>query len=136
MRPNLPVAGIFFSCLVLALSAFPLHAADPASTPEEDLSAAATPVATPTPVPSSQKSKAVRTPAPGSILTLHHKMLDPAWGRVIQYRKTESRAFSDKARETLHEFVLQDTDNIVRVATFHENAQGTGYWEVWVWDLP
>jgi len=104
--------------------------------PEGDRVADSAPVATPTPVPPAPTPKAVRTPAPGSILTLHHKMLDPAWGRVIQYRKTESRAFSDKARETLHEFVLQDTDNIVRVATFHENAQGKGYWEVWVWDLP
>lgn len=94
-----------------------------------------TPTATPE-ILSSPLARKARTPSPTSILTLHRKMLDPAWGRVVQYRKSETKSFSEKDREILHEFVLQDTENVVRVATFHENTKGEGYWEVWVWDLP
>jgi hypothetical protein len=112
-----------------ALSPLSLAAADP-STPAPE------PTATSTPEAARPSPKKAPTPSPGSVLNIHHKMLDPAWGRVVQYRKYEVKAYSEKERETLHEFVLQDTDNVVRVATYHENAKGEGYWEVWVWDLP
>lgn len=94
---------------------------------------------TPTPTPEATTPatpRKVRTPYPGTILNIHRKMLDPAWGQVIQYRKYESKTFSDRERETIHEFVLQDNDRVVRIASFHENAKGEGYWEVLVWDLP
>ena len=69
-------------------------------------------------------------------MTVHKPMPDPAWGRVIQYRMERIPALSNKSKETLHEFLFQDEQGIVRTAVFHENASGDGYWEVWVWDQP
>jgi hypothetical protein len=63
-------------------------------------------------------------------------MPDPAWGRLVQYRKDQIFALAEDKRETLHEFVFQDDQGIVRTAVYHETASGTGYWEVWVWDQP
>jgi hypothetical protein len=63
-------------------------------------------------------------------------MASPAWGKVVQYKREQIPALMGKDPETLYEFVMQDEDGIIRVATFHENSSGDGYWEVWVWDQP
>jgi hypothetical protein len=75
-------------------------------------------------------------PDPSKAIVLHKPKPSPAWGKVIQYRQEKVTALSDKDSETLHEFVFQDADGIIRTAIFHENASGDGYWEVWVWDQP
>ena len=69
-------------------------------------------------------------------LMIHRPRPSPAWGKVIQYHRQEVLPLSDKNRETLHEFLFQDDDGVVRTATFHESASGDGYWEVYVWDQP
>jgi hypothetical protein len=81
---------------------------------------------------------ATPTPATNSSSTLivHKPATDPAWGKVIQYQQEETISSVDKTHETLHKFLFQDSDGIVRVAVYHESASGTGYWEVWVWDQP
>ena len=94
-----------------------------------------TPSPTDTPAPKTGKP---RTKTSGSIqIILVHKPQPPsAWGKVIQYKREDILALSEKNRETLHEFVFQDEDGVIRTATYHENAAGEGYWEVLVWDLP
>jgi hypothetical protein len=97
----------------------------------------ATTQAAPTP-----KANSDNTPKTGGgqsstkALEIHKPMLSPAWGKVIQYRKEVLNPNSDKNRETLYEFVLQDDQGIIRTATYHESASGDGYWEVLVWDQP
>ncbi len=79
----------------------------------------------------------VKSPAESSILGIHKKALAPAWGKIVQYRKYETKAFSEKSREDLYEFVLQDENGVVRIATYHENANSSsGYWELLIWDQP
>jgi hypothetical protein len=69
-------------------------------------------------------------------IIVHKPALDPTWGKVVQYSQEQAISSTDKSRETLHKFLLQDDKGIVRTATYHENAAGGGYWEVWVWDQP
>lgn len=94
---------------------------------------------------SNDSSDAVSSPTPpitnhaldtGKALIVHKPKPSPSWGKVIQYRRTENFVQADNARETLYEFLFQDEAGIVRTATYHENASGDGYWEVWVWDQP
>jgi len=118
---------IFFSC---PLSAFP----DSSSTKPDDSPqpSEATPQVTPTAGP----SKPNKNIAPLKALFLHKPMPSPSWGKVIQYHREQILALSEKNRETLHEFLFQDDEGIIRTATYHENASGDGYWEVWIWDQP
>ena len=87
----------------------------------------------PTPTPGS-----VTATAPGyngsKILEIHKPLIPAAWGRVLQYRKEENFVLSGRNQETLFEFVFQNDEGIVRTATYHESADGNGYWEVYVWD--
>jgi len=39
-------------------------------------------------------------------------------------------------KETIHEFLLQDSEGILRVAFYHEPEAGGAYWVVWIWDQP
>jgi len=71
-----------------------------------------------------------------STIIVHKPATDPSWGKVIQYQEEKSISGIDKTNETLHKFLFQDSNGIVRVAVYHENASGNGYWEVWVWDQP
>jgi len=69
-------------------------------------------------------------------ITIHKPTTDPAWGKVIQYQQEQAISSTDKTREILHKFLFQDSQGIIRLATFHESTSGNGYWEVWVWDQP
>ena len=69
-------------------------------------------------------------------LIVHKPMPDPAWGKVVQYRWDQVTDPSSKAREIIYEFVFQDENGVVRVCKYHENDNGEGYWEVYLWDLP
>ena len=71
-----------------------------------------------------------------STLIVHKPVTDPSWGKVIQYQQEQAISNIDRTRETLHKFLFQDSNGIVRVAVYHESASGNGYWEVWVWDQP
>lgn len=99
----------------------------------------AIPTPTPTGTPSAGPAPA-RTPAASQsaadALQIHKPRLPSSWGRVVQYRRLESDAFLERARETVHEFVLQNDAGIVRVASWHERSDGSGYWRVLVWDRP
>jgi hypothetical protein len=71
-----------------------------------------------------------------STLIVHKPATDPSWGKVIQYQQEQAVSDIDRTRETLHKFLFQDSNGIVRVAVYHENTSGNGYWEVWIWDQP
>ncbi|HVM32212.1 MAG TPA: hypothetical protein VMU88_03695 [bacterium] len=90
---------------------------------------------TPTPTDSNANS------APGAynsskVLEIHKPLIPPAWGRVLQYKKEQNFVLSGHNQETLYEFVFQNDEGIVRTATYHETADGNGFWEVYVWDEP
>ncbi|HUO57395.1 MAG TPA: hypothetical protein VMV05_04370 [bacterium] len=119
---------------------------DAPSDSDSSLEADSNPAPTLTPVPKPLPTP-VPTQAPASkrtanrqnalrVLEIHKPMPNPAWGKVIQYHRSQIFALAEKNQETLHEFVFQDDDGIVRTATFHETASGDGYWEVWIWDQP
>lgn len=110
----LPFSLLFFPCQ-------PVNS-EPEAAPG---TAAVRPVATP--LHPSGSSKA---------LLIHKPMPDPAWGRLVQYRKDQIFALSEEQRETLYEFVFQDDRGIIRTAVYHEGSNGSGYWEVMVWDQP
>jgi len=98
------------------------------------------PVYTPTPQPQPTAIPTV-VMAPDNInvpktLVVHKPLPNPAWGKVVQYHREQNFALADKSWETLHEFVFQDSNGVVRTATYHETSSGDGYWEVWVWDRP
>jgi hypothetical protein len=103
--------------LALTLSAAPLSLAEDAGSPDLNDS-------------KPKNSAAARA------LIIHRPALSPAWGRVIQYRKEQLSDPKGNHKETLHEFVLQDDAGIVRIAVFHENGAGDGYWEISQWDQP
>jgi len=125
------------------LSILPLKA-DPQNsvsvTDDQDATEKATPVPTltpesePTPTPASPSTKSVKMPTSVKALVIHKPMPSPSWGKVIQYHRDQVFALTDKNREILHEFLFQDDEGIIRTAVFHENSEGGGYWEVWVWD--
>ncbi len=89
------------------------------------------PAATPTPVP---KPRTVVNESNAKTLVLHKPATNPAWGRVVEYRKETAQSNVDKTTETLHVFLFQDDQGVVRTAVYHEGASGDGYWEVLVWD--
>jgi hypothetical protein len=95
-------------------------------------------ITTPSTSPSqpSQSKKTDDDSDSSSPLIVHKPATDPAWGKVIQYQEEKSVSTVDKTEETLHKFLFQDSNGIVRVAIYHESESGTGYWEVWVWDQP
>ena len=70
--------------------------------------------------------------ASSSTLIIHKPSPDPAWGKVIQYEVEQNPT----AHETLYKFLFQDSKGLIRTAAYHEGSSETGYWEVWVWDLP
>ncbi len=95
------------------------------------------PALTPTPIPvPPTPTRVVKNQNPSKTLVIHKPKPSPSWGKVIQYHRDQILALSEKNREIIHEFVFQDDGGIIRTATFHENASGEGYWEVWVWDQP
>ena len=86
-----------------------------------------TPQPTPTPTP---KPKPSASTGNSKYIVLHKPSVNPAWGKVIQYHTEPSPA----NHETLHVFLFQDEEGVVRTAVFHEDATGDGYWEILVWD--
>jgi hypothetical protein len=89
---------------------------------------------TPAPKTASPAARSSKSETNGKVLVIHKPMPSPSWGKVIQYHRDQIFALTDKNREVLHEFLFQDDDGIIRTAVYHENAEGDGYWEVWVWD--
>jgi hypothetical protein len=86
--------------------------------------------------PSVPKATPTHAPKTSGVIAVHKPQIDPAWGKVVQYHREQVGGASDKNRETLHEFLFQDDQGVIRTAIFHENVSGNGYWEVWVWDQP
>ena len=137
-----PLAFILVASLLL-IYPFNGHAED-STTNDQSTTEKPTPVPTQaslsqptfTPVPETAPfpAKAPRRQGAAKALVIHKPMPSPSWGKVIQYHRDQIFALTDKNREILHEFLFQDDEGVVRTATFHENADGTGYWEVWVWD--
>lgn len=120
-----------FLCLFLSFSTAPAQETSGTDSPKKDVSAP-----TPTAMADAPAKKPLVLKAGAKGLEIHRPLLSPSWGRLIQYKKEQILALSEKNRETLHEFVLQDDQGVVRVAIFHESASGEGYWEVYVWDQP
>src|SRR5581483_8422610 len=119
---------LFFLVFPLLVLSYSVHSQDlqtPTSAP-----AAHAPTDTPTPI-SGKKAVGTNT---AKALIVHKPKPSPSWGKVIQYHREVILALTESNRETLHEFVFQDDDGIIRTAIFHENSSGDGYWEVWVWD--
>jgi len=87
--------------------------------------------------------KMVATPKPlttgknnnySNALIIHKPAPDPAWGKIVQYKREQITSISSKEKETIYEFVFQDDQGVIRTAIYHENDSGDGYWEVLVWD--
>ena len=129
------------------LSIFPLKAEetnsisvtdDQATTEKANPAPALTPMpqttSTPLPETKSIPEKPAKQPTTLKTLVIHKPMPSQTWGKVIQYHRDQIFALTDKNREILHEFLFQDEEGTVRTAVFHENTEGNGYWEVWVWD--
>ena len=93
----------------------------------------ATPTVTATPTPLSQP-RSISNNTNSKTLILHKPATNPAWGRVVEYHKENALSTADKTPETLHVFLFQDDQAIVRTAIYHESSSGDGYWEVFVWD--
>ncbi|HVZ80570.1 MAG TPA: hypothetical protein VHE12_07200 [bacterium] len=120
---SLALLALLFPCYLRAQTA-------PTDTP----TASPVPTNTPSPiVPKNSRDKISRSPR---TIVVHKPQPPGSWGKVVQYKREDILALSEKNRETLHEFVFQDENGIIRTATYHENADGEGYWEVWVWDQP
>jgi hypothetical protein len=69
-------------------------------------------------------------------IIVHKPAIDPAWGKVIQYQQEQVVSVAERTKEILYRFLFQDTHGMVRSAIYHESPDGTGYWEVTVWDQP
>jgi hypothetical protein len=134
MNSRLSFALLLVSCLL----PFWLFAAaaklQPTATPVP--TAALVPTMTPLPTVVPVAAKPPANVNNSKALAIHKPLLNPSWGKVAQYRREQNFTLTDKSWETLHEFVMQDDNGIVRIATYHESASGEGYWEVWVWDRP
>jgi len=128
MKFKLAVLPILFSLLC-----FPFKAAGD-SEPAKLENPAKNPELSPTPTPA-HPSETSHDPGTSKMIEIHKPMPLASWGRVIQYNRKDI-TLPGKNRETLHEFLFQDGQGIVRTAIFHENASGDGYWEVWIWDQP
>jgi hypothetical protein len=137
----------FRLCLLMAfflVSSAVLAAEISGPTPDTSLTVSDTPTSEPTdqptveptPQPTPTKPDYSNNPDPSKALVIHKPKPSPAWGKVIQYHREKVLALSDQDSETLHEFVFQDDNGIIRTAIYHENESGDGYWEVWVWDQP
>ena len=124
--------ALFLSLFFLA-SPVKVHS-DNSAAPSDDT--AKTAEATPLPTASASAAKPGKVTPPLKALFIHKPMPSPSWGKVIQYHRDQILALSEKNREILHEFLFQDDQGVIRTATFHENASGEGYWEVWIWDQP
>jgi hypothetical protein len=104
----------------------------------------------PTPVPAKPSPTVVpfRPTAPAPILAasvnpvhtlvLHKPRIPAEWGQVIQYHRetVTNNSLFDRDTETIHEFLFQDSEGILRMAFYHEPSNGSGYWVVWIWDQP
>ncbi len=125
-------AVLFLGGFLFAFS--PVLAKDTAVTGAKD-SASLTPDAadtaepTVTPVPKRVLKKA---PNLKQVIEIHKPMPDPSWGKVLQYHMETA----PDAKGTLHKFLFQSEDGILRSAIYHDETSGDGYWEVLVWDLP
>lgn len=131
-----------FPAVVFLISTTLLAAEISGPTPETSITISDTPTpeaqptALPTPQPTPTKPDYSNNPDSTKALVIHKPKPSPSWGKVIQYHQEKVIALSDKDSETLHEFVFQDDNGIIRTAIFHENTSGDGYWEVWIWDQP
>lgn len=74
--------------------------------------------------------------ASSNTIIVHKPATDPSWGKVIQYNEEQVISPTDHTKETVYKFLFQDSENVVRLAVYHESTSGTGYWEVWIWDQP
>lgn len=134
MRPR--VALLLAGLLGGILGVLPVGAATPGPTPVAPTATPVPPRPTATPVP---PKPSPRPPAgSGHSLSLHKAFIPPEWGRVIQYHRelVSDHSLFNRGEETVHEFVLQAPDGIVRNAFYHEPSSGNAYWVVWVWDQP
>jgi hypothetical protein len=104
------------------------------TTPSKD-SQPATPVNTDT-QPATLVTAPDKSSSYSKALILHKPKPNPAWGRLIQYRKEQASSLSEKSGESRYEFIFQDDQGVLRTAVFHENPSGDNYWEVLVWDQP
>lgn len=122
--------------LSLALPAAGKKASSDSDIPDDYQEDTATPApaASPTPTPAPAKTPTAQAGNPSSVIFIHKPMPSPSWGKVLQYHREISQSPSEKSHEILHEFLFQDDQGIIRTAIYHENANGEGYWEVWVWD--
>ncbi len=82
------------------------------------------------------KAKTNTTDATSNTIIVHKPAADPSWGKVIQFTEEQALSPSEHSKETLYKFLFQDSQDVVRLAIYHESASGTGYWEVWIWDQP
>ncbi len=146
MNFRLCLAAAFFSFSTVLLAA-EISGPTPESiviesetpTPEATSEPTVEPTAEPTAVPTAQptpKPDFSSDPDPSKGIMVHKPKPSPAWGKVIQYHLEKIQALSDKDSETQYQFVFQDDKGIIRTAIYHENEDGDGYWEVWVWDQP
>ena len=112
-----------------------LHAAAADPTPDAAVTPAPSPAAKATPVP--KKPSTGRLDGSSKVLVLHRPLLPPEWGEVIQYRRESPRSlFERNDKETIHEFVIRGTDGLLKIAYYHDSPDGSGFWEIWVWDQP
>ncbi len=122
---------LMFGCSCL-MSPSPVIAAD-------DENKTPTPPITVQPTPDSQTTdnsqRQVKGQTYDKALVLHKPMPDPAWGKLVQYHTENAVDASTKLKEIIYCFVFQDDKGVVRVANYHENENGDGYWEVYQWDL-
>ena len=69
-------------------------------------------------------------------IIVHKPATDPAWGKIVQYQQEQVVSAAERTKEILYRFLFQDAHGVVRSAIYHESPDGTGYWEVTVWDQP
>jgi hypothetical protein len=129
--------GLFTSGIVLGFLAIPAVSASIESTPVPTKISPTVLPSRPT-APVAPSSASSTSPNPEHTLLLHKPRLPAEWGTLIQYHRetvTNSSLF-DREKETIHEFLLQDSEGILRVAFYHEPEAGGAYWVVWIWDQP
>ncbi len=119
----MPNPAKFLASLFLLVSFYSIHSL---------FAAAPTPEPTQASIPPIQPKSQSYTKA----LVIHKPMPDPAWGKVIQYHSEQTVDSETKIKGTIYEFVFQDEKGVVRIANYHEDENGEGYWEVYLWDLP
>jgi hypothetical protein len=65
---------------------------------------------------------------------LYRPFIPHHWGTLIQYSKLLPNTPNNPSPDTVFQFVFQDKKGIIRVATYHENVKGKGFWEVAIWN--